>query len=124
MGPGGACDVKEGIEIWKMGAPPRPYQIIGIIEDDRPGAVIPMATRPAQIAAKAKERGGDGVIIAGEREKYLGSFNSSQTFGTATPTPWGATYSGSSFGTSNAITRSQSVFKVFKYVSAKPISAR
>ncbi len=124
VGAGGACEVKDGIEIWKVGTPPRPYRIIGLIEDDRPGATVPMAMRASQVSAEAKKRGGDGVIMIGERDKYLGSAGSAQTFGTVTPTPWGASYSGSSFGHSDAVIRTKSAYQVFKYVSAKPGAVR
>lgn len=123
VGAGGACEVKDGIEIWKVGAPPRAHRIIGLIEDDRPGGVLPMAMRSSQVTAEVKKRGGDGVIMMGERDKYLGSFGSAQTFGTLSPAPWGGSYSGSSFGTSNAIIRTKSAYQVFKYVDAKPRGA-
>jgi hypothetical protein len=41
IGQGGAAKRIDEIDIWQIGAPPRKFQIIGFIEDTRPGALLP-----------------------------------------------------------------------------------
>jgi hypothetical protein len=57
-GKGGASKNINGIDIWLVGTPPRKFRIIGYITDSRPGGVIPMARRDADLAAAAKRNGG------------------------------------------------------------------
>jgi len=59
-GKGGASKNVNGVDIWLVGTPPRKFRIIGYITDSRPGGLIPMARRDADLAAEAKKNGGDG----------------------------------------------------------------
>lgn len=61
-GKGGTKTVVAEMEIWDNGDPPRNYKILGIIEDERPGGPIPMASLKSDVVVKAKEVGGDAVI--------------------------------------------------------------
>lgn len=74
-GAGGAVEQIAGVDVWSMGRPNRPYQVIGIIEDSRLGAVVPMANRAGAVAREAKRSGGDIVIILRERKEYVGTYN-------------------------------------------------
>ena len=65
VGTGGTKSVTDGIEFWENGDPPRTYEIIGVIDDDRPNGIIQMAMFKGAIAAKVKEVGGDAVIMLG-----------------------------------------------------------
>jgi hypothetical protein len=58
IGQGGASKRIDGIDIWVIGAPPREFQIIGYIEDSRPGGPPSMAQRNPALAALAKQQGG------------------------------------------------------------------
>jgi len=80
-GSGGACAVVDGVEMWSYGAPNRPYRVIGVLEDSRPGGIIPMARRDGNIAAEAKERGADGVIIIGSQKENVGTMHQMQAQG-------------------------------------------
>lgn len=73
IGTGGASKGINGIDLWITGSPPRKYQIIGYISDSRPGGPIPMAARDNQIAAEARAKGGDGVIMSSDNSQYVGS---------------------------------------------------
>jgi hypothetical protein len=42
-GHGGTRKVVDGMDVWTHGDPPRRFQVLGIIEDERPGGIIPMA---------------------------------------------------------------------------------
>ncbi|HEU0048722.1 MAG TPA: hypothetical protein VFQ43_14090, partial [Nitrososphaera sp.] len=42
-GHGGTRKIVDGMDVWTHGDPPRRFQELGIIEDDRPGGLIPMA---------------------------------------------------------------------------------
>jgi hypothetical protein len=59
-GKGGASKNVNGVDIWLVGTPPQKSRIIGYITDSRPGGLIPMARRDADLAAEAKKNGGDG----------------------------------------------------------------
>ena len=59
-GKGGASKNVNGVDIWLVGTPARKFRIIGYITDSRPGGLIPMARRDADLAAEAKKNGGDG----------------------------------------------------------------
>lgn len=74
-GSGGACVVVDGVEMWSYGAPNRRYRVIGVLEDSRPGGVIPMARRDGNIAQEAKEHGADGVIIIGAQKENVGTLH-------------------------------------------------
>jgi hypothetical protein len=43
QGHGGTRKVVDGMDVWTHGDPPRPFKLLGIIEDERPGGMIPMA---------------------------------------------------------------------------------
>lgn len=83
-GDGGAKKVVNGVEIWTDGAPPRDFRIVGIINDTRKKAVIPMASFHSDIAKKAKEVGGDAAIIMSANVADVGTyFTPSTTYGTS-----------------------------------------
>lgn len=73
-GAGGAKEVVKGIDIWRMGTPDRQYRILGLIEDTRPQAVIPMASFKGDIAAATKAHGGDAAIILSQDHNQLGTY--------------------------------------------------
>ena len=62
-GHGGTRKIVDGMDVWTHGDPPRRFQVLGIIEDDRPGGLIPMARLKHDIVAKARQSGGDAVIL-------------------------------------------------------------
>lgn len=62
-GTGGTVRVVEGIDFWENGTPDRSYRILGVIDDRREDGLLFRATRDRHIAAKAKEHGGDAVIL-------------------------------------------------------------
>lgn len=82
VGRGGACETVEGIEVWSHGTPNRPYRIVGLIEDSRPGGVIPMAMRSSAVARQAKAKGADGLIIVNEGKEYRGTYSSMNSYST------------------------------------------
>jgi hypothetical protein len=70
IGQGGAAKTINGVDIWQIGTPPRKFQIIGFIEDSRPGGPPSMAQRDGALAAVAKAHGGDGVLIQSDCSVY------------------------------------------------------
>lgn len=136
VGSGGACDRVAGVEVWTMGRPNRPYEIIGVIQDRRAGGVIPMAMRDGSVARKARAKGGDGIIVLSENKEYLGTLNTmsatsnlyAQTHLDATTSFTGpyaytrgtayTTGTMSTFGTgmSVPITKAHGSYQVFRYV--------
>jgi hypothetical protein len=86
-GQGGTKSVIDGLEFWENGEPPRKFKLLGIISDERPAGVIPMASLKKDIAKKAKEQKADAVILLSSGSKLMGIVhNASATLRfTATP---------------------------------------
>lgn len=111
-GRGGTKKVVDGMDVWTNGDPPRRFQLLGIIDDERPGGIVPMAELKHDIVNKAREHGGDAVIVIASSSQLAGyytagSINTQVIGGSAT-----------SFGsaTSIPITRRTSKYAVIKYV--------
>lgn len=111
QGTGGARSVVEGVDFW-TGTPPRKFRVLGLIDDTRPGGPLPMASLKGDIARKAKEAGGDGVLEVGSEMQLAGFVNtagaSAQTIGTTT-TAYGS-------GVSMPARRHTSRYAVIKYL--------
>src|SRR5438105_976918 len=54
-GRGGIKVVVDGMEIWYSGDPPRRFTVLGIIDDQRPVGIIPMAQLRGDLVKKARE---------------------------------------------------------------------
>jgi hypothetical protein len=111
-GHGGTKKVVDGVDVWTNGDPPRRFQVLGIIDDERPGGIIPMAELKHDIAKKAREHGGNAVILISSSSQLAGYYSSAtvntQVYGTS------ATSFGS--GTTVPITRRASKYVVIKYL--------
>ena len=78
-GKGGTKVVVDGIEIWDNGEPPSKFKLLGIIDDSRPGGLIPMARQHSDMAKKAREAGGDAIIQLSSETQIKGYHTTSQT---------------------------------------------
>jgi hypothetical protein len=120
IGQGGASKTINGVDIWLIGAPPRKFQIIGYIEDSRPGRGIAMAQRNSTLATLAKQHGGDGVLIQSDAAQYMGSITTGNAFTTANGSFYGNGFSGSALTTGTAVSapiiRREGRFFVIKYL--------
>jgi len=76
-GRGGTKKVVDGIDIWTFGDPPRRFQVLGIIQDERPGGMIPMAQLKHDIVQKARQNGGDAVIFVSSASQLAGYYTAS-----------------------------------------------
>lgn len=102
-GTGGTVKQQDGIDVWENGTPPRNYRIIGIIDDERGDGIIPQASKMEHIAAKAKEHGGDAVVLLDRALEQRGSHTNiymQQNYG---------------YGTTNANYREHTKYAVIKY---------
>ena len=77
-GRGGTRKVVDGMDVWTYGDPLCCFQVIGIIQDNRPGGVIPMAQMKHDIVAKARQSGGDAVIIVSSQSQLAGYYTSGE----------------------------------------------
>jgi hypothetical protein len=111
-GDGGTRVTIEGIDFWENGEPPRKFVLMGIIDDERPGGIIPMARLKKDIAKKAKAQGADAVILLGSGSKIRGYV----TNASATTTFSGNSAYSSGTGVSAPILRNSASFAVIKYV--------
>jgi hypothetical protein len=120
IGQGGASKRIDGVDIWLFGAPPRKFQIIGYIEDSRPGGPPSMAQRNPKLAATAKEQGGDGVLIQSDAAQYMGSITTGNAFTTASGSFYGNGFAGSALTTGTTVSapmiRREGRFFVIKYL--------
>lgn len=113
-GRGGTRVTKNGIDYWTTGAPPRRYQIIGIITDKRclGSKLCGSAEGSPAVAEAAKAVGGDAVIMMNEQNDVRGSVG-------------GATASGgrnfaSGFGWAAAVGDRVAQLLVVKYLPDEP----
>ena len=120
IGQGGAAKNINGIDIWLICAPPRKFQIIGYVEDSRPGGPIPMAERDSTLASVAKQHGGDGVLIQADAAQYMGTFTTGNAYTTANGSFYGNGFNGSALTTGTTISapiiRREGRFFVIKYL--------
>jgi hypothetical protein len=111
-GRGGTRKVVDGMDVWSYGDPPRRYRVLGIIEDSRHGGRIPMARYEHDIVAKARQSGGDAVILVSSQSQILGY----DTSGSATAYGYGNFVSAYGDSTTVPITRHTATFVVIKYL--------
>jgi hypothetical protein len=111
-GRGGTHKVVDGMDVWTYGDPPRRFQVLGIIQDNRPGGLIPMAQMKHDIVAKARQSGGDAVILVSSQSQLAGYYTS----GGATAYGYGNFASAYGSSTTVPITRNTATFVVIKYL--------
>lgn len=107
LGNGGAREVVDGVEIWSDGSPPRAYRVIGLIEDTRRNAAIPMASFKKDLAEAIRANGGSAGVILTKGVQQLGTYTPPTTTNTrmvGTATPLGATGLYSVNGTATSTT--------------------
>ncbi len=117
VGGGGASKKVNGIDLWIDGAPPRKFEIIGIITDSRPGRGPAMAARDGKIAAVAKENGGQGILMGLDERDFVGMLTTGSATTSLTPAFTGGLSgfsSGSGFGL--AAVRRNAKFYVIRYL--------
>lgn len=78
-GAGGTRVVVDGMDIWDNGEPPRRFRVLGIIDDERPGGLIPMAQLRRDVVKKAREAGGDALINLGSQSRVAGYYSTGTT---------------------------------------------
>jgi len=111
-GRGGTKVVVDGMEIWDNGDPPRKFKVLGIIDDERPGGVIPMSQLRSDMVKKAREAGGDALVQFGSGSQVAGYYTSGA--GSAYAHGSSATAYGSS--TTVPVRRNVAKFAVIKYL--------
>ncbi|MES2924989.1 MAG: hypothetical protein V4819_25765 [Verrucomicrobiota bacterium] len=111
-GNGGTRSSVDGIDFWDNGDPPRKFKLMGIIDDKRPGGIIPTARLKGDIAKKAKAQGADAVVILSSGSKIRGFHTNSTT--TAQFAGSSAVASGSSV--SVPLMKNSTSFAVIKYL--------
>jgi hypothetical protein len=116
-GQGGTRLTVDGMDIWDNGDPPRRFQVLGYINDERPGGLIPMARLKGDIVKKAREVGGDALVQVRTQSQLAGYYSSA----TATATTYGNRTTASGTGMTVPILRNSAMFAVIKYdVSPTP----
>jgi hypothetical protein len=66
-GTGGAVDTIDGVEFWRLGAPARPFRVIGLVTQTKPGDPLREALfagySQRQLTDTIKQNKGDGVLL-------------------------------------------------------------
>lgn len=109
-GDGGTVKMVDGVEIWDS-APARKFSVLGVVFDERPGAMIPMALLDGDMVKEAKKRNGDALIRMGSNSTLVGV----HTVGQVNASAYGNTAYASGSSTSVPLRRSTSNFAVIKY---------
>ena len=99
-GRGGAKTVVDGMDVWTYGDPPRRFIVLGIIQDSRPEALIPMQQKH-DIIAKARQSGGDALIKVSSQSQLVG---------------WDTSGSVNAYITTAPVTRHTATLVVIKYL--------
>jgi hypothetical protein len=97
-GRGGTRKVVDGMDVWTYGDPPRRFKVLGIIQDERPGGLVSMAKLKHDIVQKARENGGNAVILVSSASQLAGYYTTANVstynyggyghgFGSATTVP-------------------------------------
>lgn len=97
QGHGGTRKVVDGIDVWTHGDPPRRFKVLDIIEDERPGGMIPMAQLKHDIVQKARQSGGDAVIFVSSASQLAGYYTASSA------SAYGYGNSATAFGSSTTV---------------------
>ena len=111
-GKGGTRVVVDGMEFWDNGEPPRKFKVLGIIDDQRPGGIIPMSQFRSDMVKKAREAGGDAVVQLGNQSQIAGYF----TNGSASAYSYGGSATAYGSSTTMPVRRNVAKFAVIKYV--------
>ena len=112
-GQGGARTMKDGVDFWTTGDPPRRYKIIGIIRDNRgTGLFFGNAIGSSGIAKKIREVGGDAAILLNQNSSVKAVWSQAQASAD------GNQASGS--GVAIPIEERVTTFVVVKYLSDGP----
>lgn len=87
-GAGGTRESVDGMDVWENGAPPRPFRVIGVIDDVRGGGRVHQWGRMGDIVKVARAAGGDAVIVYADASEVSGyvSSGSAVTAGAGTTT--------------------------------------
>lgn len=111
-GKGGTKTVVDGMEIWDNGDPPRKFKVLGIIDDERPGGVIPMSKLRSDMVAKARETGGDALVQLGNQSQISGYYTS----GSGSARTYGSSATAYGSSTTVPVRRNVAKFAVIKYL--------
>lgn len=111
QGRGATKAVVDGMEIWD-GEPPRKYMVLGVLKDERPGAVVPMAMLRGSMVKEAKAKGGDALIDMGGSSQFTGTIAT----GVGTATAYGNSATAVGTSSSVAVRRNYSTWAVIRYV--------
>ncbi len=111
-GKGGTKVVVDGIEFWDNGEPSRKFKVLGIIDDQRPGGIIPMSQLRSDMVKKTREAGGDAVVQLGNQSQIAGYYTS----GSASANSYGSSATAYGSSTTMPVRRNVAKFAVIKYV--------
>ncbi|NRF67660.1 hypothetical protein HLB44_11755 [Aquincola sp. S2] len=72
QGKGGTHVVVDGMEIWDSDGPPRRYEVVGRIDDQRSSGVLPMLRWQERVVKAAREVGGTALVQLSRESQFAG----------------------------------------------------
>lgn len=111
QGKGGARVVVDDMEIWDADGPPRRYEVIGRIEEERTSGVLPTLRWQERAVKLAREARGSALVAVSSRSERAGY----RVLGTGAA---GEGQQGPALGTAPAVplTRHSAAFLVIRYL--------
>jgi len=126
-GEGGNRKTVNGIDFWTNGDPPKRYQVIGAITDERHKTgligLFSMSNLERDIAKAAKDNGGDAVILTDAKDEVTGVVGTSYGSATGSATGGMATAQGFGSGFARPVKEHESRYLVVKYLADTAPSA-
>lgn len=120
-GDGGSCKKIDGIDLWYNGTPPKPYRIIGVINDSRGAGLISSISFESAIISRVKKNQGDAAILIDSHKEITGIHTNSMSTAQVSVNAYNNTANayGTALGTSSTYVdaRKYSTFLVIRYVS-------
>jgi hypothetical protein len=72
QGKGALLRVLDGMEVWDADGPPRRYEVVGRIDDERTGGALPRPPSDANVVKLAREAGGYALIEQRRESRHTG----------------------------------------------------
>lgn len=82
-GQGGTKVTTDGVDFWTTGSPPRKYQILGVLTDQRGSGLFSGSPTGSGVAKKITSLGGSAAILLGSESEVSGAMVTNGVVGVA-----------------------------------------
>ena len=121
VGQGGASRQVDGLDVWLVGTPPRPYQVVGYMKDYRyEGNWKSGSLLATSVVTQARAAGADAIIITSDSHDPAGTFSTGSVTGWSTGYNFGA----SAWAGTAPLYERNSTFLAIKYINNVPSTGK